>query len=793
MSRAWWLLLALLVGAGATQAQDWDWAEGRTVLEVEWRGLGEIRPEQAESLIVTRVGQPFDGRALALDLARLYRSGRFGSRDPRAGPPVTVEVSESGTGVKVTFRVSGERPQIRLVVLPDAVRESLGEEELTRLVQTRVGSFYDPLSVERDLRALRSALLARGYLFATVNHRTSPLLGGVSLELQVHPGPQIYVESIRFTGADSLDLTELLGAPPPDGLETSERVALGLLAGGVFNPPAFRRDLDRVRRFYRSHGFLDVQVYEGPREYSLDGEALKLEVRVDEGPRYSVGEVTFEGVRAFDLATLQRRIELVPGEPFDGEALQASVRRIRHLYGQQAYVHAVVEPLLDYDTQNHVMHFNFKVEEGEQVRLEGIDIEGNARTQDRVIRRELSLMPGQFFDADELEASLARLFRLRYFSDVRIDLRPGDTPGEERLVLRVEEARTGAILLGGGFSTNTGAFGSVTMQWRNFDVFKWPGSVSDVLEGNAFNGAGQTLSIQIQPGRERSAYSVEFIEPWLFDTSLAFGLQGSLRDREREDWLENRRQGVISLRYRFTQSLSLGLARRFERVHVGSIEADALPEVVAVADANYVTSTRISLELDRVRYDRSFTPVGGVQAQVYYELADRLGGDFRFQRAGGMARAHHTLFTLPKSKPWVLSAFAQLDWQRSLGSRDVPIFERFFAGGPGSLRGFEFRTVTPQLRDKPRGGNGRVLGGLELSFPLFLDYLRGVVFLDAGMVTAEFDDLDLDALRVSAGAGLRLSVPGVFPAPLALDFGFPLRQLDDDDEELIAFSVGVSF
>ncbi|MEZ6188812.1 MAG: outer membrane protein assembly factor BamA [Planctomycetota bacterium] len=791
--RALLVALCMCLLPAPALAQDWDWAEGRTILALDWEGLGEITAAQAEGLIATRIGEPFDGRVLALDLARLYRSGRFGSSDPERGPPVTVEVSESGSGVRVTFRVSGERPQIRLVVLPDAVRDALGEEELNRMLQTRAGSYYDPLGVERDLRTLSAALLARGYLFATVDHRVQPMPRGVSLELLVRPGPQVYVRELRVEGAETLDLDELIGAPPPDGLETEERFGLGVVADGVFSPAALARDLERIRRFYRSHGFLDVEVYEGPREFSLDGAALTLVVRVSEGPRYTVGDIGFEGVRAFELLSLRQRVSLLPGEPFDGAALQESVRRLRHLYGQKAYVHAVVEPLLDYDPANHIMHLTFRVDEGQQVRVEGVDIEGNARTQDAVIRRELSVFPGAYFDADELEASLARLFRLRYFSDVRIDLRPGSAPDQERLVLQVEEARTGAILLGGGYSTTTGAFGSVTLQWRNFDLFKLPDTFSDLLEGNAFNGAGQTLSIQLQPGRERSAYSIEFIEPWLFDASLELSLRGSLRDRIREDWIEQRRTGLVGLRYRFTQRLSLGVGRRFERVHVGEVEADALPEVIAESGTNYVTSTRLSLEFDGVRFDRSFTPVGGLSSAAYYEVTDRLGGDYRFHRAGAQVRGHLTLFGWPGTKPWVLSAFSQLDWQRSLDGDPIPIFERFFAGGPGSLRGFEFRTVGPQLRNKPRGGDVRVLGSLELSFPLFLDYLRGVVFVDAGTVTADLNDLELDLVRVSAGAGLRLSVPGVFPAPVALDFGFPLRKLDDDDEELIAFSVGVSF
>jgi outer membrane protein insertion porin family len=786
------LLAALLVaflGAPA-HAQDWGWAEGEWVQRVEFEGNQTIHDSELQGMVSTRPGQTFSADALAEDIARLYRSGRFGT-GPGGEPPIAVEVSESDGAVVVVFRIHERRP-VRLVVLEGP--DGLDRDELGKLMTTRPGALYDDFAVERDVRELRKHFRAEGHLYADVDVRTESREGGVDVFFALRPGPSVHVDEIVFEGAEQLDPSILADAQGPDALETKEQEVFGLLEKGAYDPKAFERDMDRISRYYRSQGFLDVQVYKKAEQFDMEGQALTLVVQVEEGPRYRVRRVGIEGTRVLSEERLMREIGLRPGRPFLGEDLRDAMERIRHLYGQRAHIHAQVDVDVRYDRQRHLLDVTLRVSEGPKVRVEQIRIEGNDKTQEKVIRRELSIYPGEYFDSDEIQASLARLGRLRYFNDIRLDFEPGTEPGRENLVLRVQEARTGSFVLGGGISTSAGFFGNISLSQRNFDIFDLPTSWRDFIEGRALTGAGQSITLSLQPGKERSQFSIEFTEPYLFDYPVILGLEGFLRDRVREDWLESRRSARVTLGYRFTQDLLGRATYRIERVRVADIELDAVPDVIRDAGTNYLSGFRFSLNLDKNLIDRHFVAYGGWAASAYYEVVGgALGGSHTFHRAGGSANWQISLLDWPGDYKWVLGLKSEIGWQRPFGKDPIPIFERFFAGGPNSLRGFEFRTVTPQLRDKPLGGDFMLLGTAEFSFPIFRDIVRGVGFMDAGAVTATIDDYDeWDVVRVAAGFGFRIKIP-VFPAPVALDFAWPLQKKKEDDPQVFSFSVGFGF
>lgn len=783
--------LGVLGGATPARAQDWSWADGRTVSAVLWEGLSTLHRDEANDIISTKKDEPFSSETLAQDLARLYRSGRFSS--PAAGvPPVAVNVRPEGAGVAVEFTVHESPRVVRVVVLGAA---DLDSDDVEDAIKTKAGDLLDLFQVERDVRSLRDKLLDEGHLMVEVRFRVEPRdTGEVDVFFTVRAGPKVHVEDIEFKGAEQLDPSDVLDATGPDAIETKEQEIFGFKEKGVYKPEAFRRDLDRIARWYRSQGFLDAQVYLLEERFSLDGEELTLIVGVEEGQRYHVRKVSIEGNTVMPEERLLRELPVRPGRPFLGDDLVGSVQRIRHLYGQRAYVHTDVDVDRRYDPERHLIDVVFRVSEGPKVRIDEVRIEGNDKTKEEVIRRELSFYPGEYFDADQVEASINRLGRLRYFEDVRVDFEPGSEPGREDVVLRVREARTGSIILGGGVSTAAGFFGNIALTQRNFDIFDLPTSWRDFFEGQAFTGAGQTFSISIQPGRQRSSYSVEFVEPWLFGYPVIFGLEAAARDRQREDWLETRRGGRVTLGYRITQDLIARATYRIERVRVADIELDAPPDVIESAGTNYIGSIRWSIGYDQNLIDREFVVYGGYAVNIYYELASTaFGGDYHFHRAGGTANWQTTLVSWPADHKWVFGLRGEIGWQESLDDDPIPIFERFFAGGPNSLRGFRFRTVSPQFNDKPVGGNWLALGGAEMSFPLALDILRGVVFVDAGGAierTRDFDDDD--NLRVAAGFGFRLRVP-VFPAPVALDFAWPLIKRKDDDPQVFSFSVGFGF
>jgi outer membrane protein insertion porin family len=788
-------VLALALLPGLARAQDWREFEGKPIAGISFHGLETVHADEARGMISEKPGDTFTSEALAEDLARLYRSGHFGSPGPGVAPvDVVVRQDPNGAGVIIDFTVH-ERGRVVRVVVEGA--GDLDEDDLRAKITTKPGELLDGFKVERDVRAVKDLLLDQGYLMNEVRHREVEREGGEGVDVffVVHPGPKVHVEKILFEGAHQLDPTDILGASGADAIETKEREIFGFKEKGVFKPEAFRRDLDRIARWYRSQGFLDAQVYLLEERFSLDGEALTLVIGVEEGERYHVRQVAVEGNTVIPEGRLLRELPVRAGRPFLGDDLVGAVQQIRHLYGQRAYIHTEVDVDRRYDPRRHLIDVVFRVTEGPKVRIDQVRIEGNDKTKEEVIRRELSFFPGEYFDADEVQASIQRLGRLRYFEDVRVDFEPGAERGREDVVLRVREAHTGSIVLGGGVSTAAGFFGNIALTQRNFDIFDLPTSFKDFFEGRAFTGAGQTFTVSLRPGKQRSSYSVEFVEPWLFGYPIILGLEASARDRQREDWVEERRGGRVTLGYRLAPDLIVRMSYRFERVRIAQIDVSAVPDVISVAGTNYVGSLRWSVGWDQNVFDREFVLYAGYAASVYYEYADKgLGSDFRFQRAGIQANWQTAFFQWPNLHKWVLQLRGDLGWQESLGGRQpVPIFERFFAGGPNSLRGFRFRTVSPQLNDKPLGGDWLAVGGAEVSFPLALDILRGVVFVDAGGVVNKFSDFGRnDQLRVAAGIGVRLRVP-VFPAPVALDFAWPLRKAPDDDPQVFSFSVGFGF
>lgn len=787
------ILLWLLGAARPVRAQDWEWAEGRPIQGITWNeaeGLRKVNERAATDLIGSKPGQPFSSRMLSLDVARLYRSGRFGS--PRVGvPPVSVEVRDQGDGVVIAFTVY-ERLRVRKVVMRGG-KDQLEEEEIEANVRTQSGRPFDVFAATRDASKLEQVLKDKGHVNAEVSVTHEEREGGVDVYFEIRPGPAVHVKEILYEGAKQLDPSDLADATGPDALEVKEREFFGLLEEGVYKPEAFERDLDRVSRYYRSQGFLDARVYLLEEQYSLDGADVTLRVAVDEGPRYTVRRVAVENTRVIDGDRILTAIPLRPGRPFLGDDLRKSMETIRHLYGQRAYVHANVDVDVRYDLERHLLDVTLRVDEGPKVRIEQIKIRGNEKTLEKVIRRELSFYPGEYFNADEVQASISRLGRLRFFQDVRIDFEPGSEPGSEHVIVRVVEARTGAFVLGGGLSTATGFFGNISLTQRNFDILDPPTSIDDFLEGRALTGRGQNVSISLQPGRERSQFSIEFTEPYLLDYPVPMTIQGAIRDRVREDWLESRRSIRFGLGYRLTQDLIVRATYRFERVRIADLEIDTVPDAIEVAGNNYVSGLRLSLSYNQNRIDQDFVLYGGYAFTIYYELVgEALGGDFGFHRAGVEANVQFPLMSWPGNHKWVLQFRGELGWQRSFHREKVPIFERFFAGGQGSLRGFRFRTVGPKVNGDPIGGNWLILGTAELTFPLFRDILRGVLFVDTGTVTTKYRDYSTDDLRIATGFGFRLKVP-FFPAPVQLDFGWPLKDQDDDERQVFSFAVGFGF
>ncbi len=766
---------------------------GRPVRAVEFDGLDRLSPHFLRSKIRTRVGEAFDAEVLSQDVARLYALGDF---DAQAG--ITVGTSVDERGVTVVFRVT-ERQRINRIVIRG--RDALGLDELADDMRSKKGQLLDHWLVEVDKEKLRKQYVDEGYVEVAVTHTVrDPARDGkpgeVDLIFDIQEGRRVLIDEILFDGVNAFD---------PDDIReimlTKEAFFFGWIEKGNLDRELIAQDVERIAAWYRRQGYLDVRVYNDAPIFNEDRSEVDVTFHVQEGPRYLVRTLQITNVTIFDAAELEAEMTTKPGDHFDGTKLEADLRTLRSRYGQKSYVLARSRTNLTYDHEEKVVDISLDMDEGGPVTVERILIEGNDKTRDHVVRRELSIHPGEPFDSVLAEESLARLGRRRWFDDVRIRFEEGSSPETKDVILRVDESKTGSILLGGGISSNVGFFANIVYSQRNFDLFRLPRSLDDILDGYAFAGGGQSLLLQAQPGGDRSSYRANFTEPWFLGLPVVFSLDGFIFDRDFGDYVESRIGGLLGLGYRINQDVTVKLTYRLEEVQIHEVEFDAIPDVHRAAGKTLISSLRASFSVDRNLIDRTFLFYGGWGFTASYEWAsEHLGSDLDFNKISAEANLQHTLFEFPNGYKHVFAIRGEIGWIEEYGNTDeIPIFERFFAGGARSIRGFEFRSVGPQFDDEPQGGNFITTATIEYNFPILpQNILRGLVFIDAGSVVKNIkkweldDELELDGVRVTMGAGLRLFVP-YFPAPVAFDFGFPVIKMDDDDEEVFSFTIGIGF
>jgi outer membrane protein insertion porin family len=792
MNRTRLLALALAVSLPAVaRAQNRDF-EGFEVKEVKFEGLSRVSEFAMKAHIDTKPGDKLSHDVLSKDVEHLYRTGEFESADDRS-PPVDVNVVADPANPKVAcivvFHVR-ERQPVRKVKFTNA--DELKRSELDDVVKTKPKGLFDRYRLQQDKKEIQAKLVEKGFLYADVDAKATDTGGaGIDVEFILRPGPKVFVEEIVFEGAHDLDPGVVKDAEGANALETKERKWFGLAESGSFDRRALRRDLDRIARYYRSMGYLDARVYLDRYESSDDRTKLKIHVRVEEGERYNVRSVSVVGAHVIETDAILKELKLQPGRAFLGEDLRTDIDKIKRMYGDRAYIHAEVDVDVQYDVKRKLLDLTYRVNEGVKVRIDRIKVEGNDKTREEIVRRELIFYPGEYFDATKIEKSLNNLGRLRYFKDVRIDFEPGTETGREDLVLKIEEARTGSFTLGGGISTNAGLFGNISLTQRNFDITNFPTSWRDIIDGHAFTGAGQTFSIQLQPGNQRSQYRVSFVEPWLGGYPIPFQVDAFIFDRQREDWLEQRYGGTLSLGYRFVEAQTTVRATyRFEQVNVVDLKFNAVPDAIAVAGVNYVSAVKLAITYDNNKIDRYSLLYDGESATFSYEFAG-LGGNAHYSRLTLEANIQRTLFEWPSDYKWVIQGYGLGGIMFPIDG-PTPIYERFFAGGPQSMRGFAYRGVGPMANDNPRGGDLVTTGTVEFSYPIFQHILRGVFFTDFGFLNLTSALPTSVIWRQSLGFGFRISLP-IFPAPIALDFGWPIIAGHSDQRQVFSFSVGFGF
>ena len=757
-----WALLAL---PGSLAAQDKPQA---TIKAVEFSGLARTSTAYAQDVARARVGDPLDSSVLDEAVRRLLGTGRFLS--------ASYNLVEQDDGVRVVFALH-ERPIVTAIRFEGNARFKDGE--LKGHVGVKKGEPVDWFAVREGRDAIVTTYHEVGYGDVVVDYDRRLLEETGELVYRIEEGLRVRVRKIEFEGNIAFGPRELRR-------QVSSKPALWILRTGAFDEDRVEVDAAALQRYYRDRGFLDARV-SYRRELSEDGKDLTLVFTIVEGARYAIEDITFRGATAFSPEELWAMMVSRVGETVRQSQVDADVRKIQSKYWELGYIYATVRPIRVFSDTPGLVRITVDIEEGNQYRVGQVVVRGNTRTKDKVVRRALNLYPpDDLFDLNEAREAERRLLETRIFGSARV-FPVGDAPDRRDVVMDVQEAeRSGDVLFGVGVTSNSGLVGTVVLDLQNFDLFDWPRSWKEFVRFRSFFGAGQRFRLEVQPGTDVSRFRMDFTEPYLMDRPIRFDTSVYLFERGRSGYDEWRAGFNVSIGKRFERGRLHGwsgeLALRIEGVNVDDVDLFASGDIRDDEGAHLMTSLKASMVRDRT--DSRFIPTTGDRLRISYEQFGVLGGDHGF----GKLTAGYSWFKTLRTDALERKSVLHLRAEGGVNIGDAPVFERFFAGGTGSIRGFEFRGVGPHdgIDDNNIGGDTLALFGAQYSFPLYGDNLRGHVFLDTGTVGS-------GTIRASIGAGIRLTIDVFGPLPLEFNLAAPFSSDTDDDEQVFSFLIGTLF
>jgi outer membrane protein insertion porin family len=591
--------------------------------------------------------------------------------------------------------------------------------------------------------------------------------------VKIAEGKKFKITKISFEGAQAFKDKQLRKL-----MKTKEKI---WFLFGTFKEADFDKDIEKISFFYQKEGYLDVKVT--PEfTYNKNNDTIQILIKIEEGPHYVTGEIKFKGNTLFPESELWQQLEMLPGLTYSQYYVAQDLEKIRQFYASEGYIEARVVPDVKLNQDNNKVDITYELQEGDLYFVEKVQIRGNTKTRDKVIRRELRIRPGERFDGKKIDKSKERLENLNYFEEITYDTEPTDAGSNRKdLIFRVKEKRTGELSFGGGISSIDTFMGFAEISQRNFDILNWP----------RFTGGGQSLSIRGQMGTIHQEYDATFVEPYLFNRPLTWATNIFLNSQDNKNTLfgEQRMGASTTLSHLFKDVLRVGSGYTLERVKLTDVADNAPSTVTDFEGANWLSRLRAFTTFDN--RDNVFSPTKGRVVNLSGELVGSfLGGDQEFY----ILRSGYTEY-LTFRKKHQIEFQARLATSQAFGkSSTTPAFDRFFAGGLGTVRGFNYRRVGPQEDGEAIGGQTLAVVNLDYTFPLplsILDAFRGVVFIDAGSVSSDSYNIDFGKFAVSVGPGIKVKTP---IGPLAFYYGLPIANRDTKDKNgRFEFSLSRSF
>ncbi|MFA5291502.1 MAG: BamA/TamA family outer membrane protein [Phycisphaerae bacterium] len=740
--------------------------ENKVIDSVLIQGNIYIGSEKILSAIRSRQGQQFTAAEAQEDIKRIAAINgvefAYYSLEP------------VGQNVKIIFVVKEKRVIRQITFSGD---RKIGSDKLIEKLGFSRGDYIDNLTAKAGAEKLTEYYKKTGYPFVKVDFDDSGIEQG-RLNYIIEQGTKVKIKKVKFEGNASMKKKELLKA-----IRSKPR-QLGFIQN-YFKQDVVDDDLIKLQQAYDKRGYLDTKVT-ARTDFRKDKKGVDIVYAIDEGRQYDVAKIEFTGNKFLSDANLAGNFRLKEGKFYSNEKSDLDRDEILRLYREQGFIDVQVQSGRQFTADNKIIA-KFDVKEGERFRIGQINISGNKTVQDKVIRRVLDeddFKPGEWYNAHIAqgtgEGQLEKDIKAGVYTETATITPVGEKPGQKDAEVRITEGKTGSILFGAGISSTDGLIGQMVYEQRNFDVKKWPKNWRKFFSENAFKGAGQRLRIAAEPGTEVSRYSISFTEPYLKDKPISMTVAGSNWERGRESYNEMRQKGYLGFTRRMKKGWYRTLAFRLENVGIEDIDGDAPKEVRDVKGDNFLAGIRIGF--GRNSTDSQFNPTTGRNYELSYE---QVGGDHTFGILDGTYRWYKTLREDLARRKTVL----ETKFYAATIVGDAPLFEKFYAGGSGSVRGFEYRGISPRSgADKdPVGSRWIATASGEVTVPLTTEALSALFFVDTGMV-------DTGGIRVAAGIGIQILLPQWFgPVPMRFELATPFIKSEDDDTQMFSFSVGTLF
>lgn len=720
------------------------------VTAIEIKGLKRIEEGAVKAKISQKIQEPLSQDKTNDDIKSIFKMGYFDD--------VKVEIEAFEGGIKLIYAVK-EKPTIIKVEFQG--NKELEDSKLREKIAVTPGAIADTVLIQENAVKVSKYYEEEGYWMANV----VPVINKISeneigLTYQIDEGTKVKIKNIVFEGNKTISSRQIRKT-----IETKEWWLFSFITStGYLKRDLLERDIDKIKNLYFDNGYLKVIIAEPEISVDKARKAMTITIRISEEDQFRISSLDFRGNTAFDNGAVQQKVTVKPGEIFRKNLLEKDIQAISSLYSENGYALVSVTPDLDPDESSKTVKVMLSIDEGDKYRIGRIEISGNTKTRDKVIRREIRFDEGETYNSAKLKRSYERITNLNFFDGVDISPKPRFEDKVVDFDVKVKEKPTGFLSVGGGYSS--------------VDKFIF---MADITQGNLF-GRGQFIKLKGELGGKSTFYEVSFRDPWFLDRPVSFSTGLYKTTREYIEYDKDAFGFYVDFGKSFAEYWRAGISYNFEKAKITDIKEDA-SVIIRDQEGSHTTSS-VTPSISRDTRDNFLDPMRGSRNSLSVTFAG-LGGTNGYIK---------TLIDSAWYFPFKQTAFmvrGRFGYSTDILNKILPLYERYYVGGIYTVRGVGFGEAGPKdpKTGDPIGGTEELIFNLEYIFPLVSEMrLKGVVFFDAGNAYDNF--VDFPTLRYTSGLGFRWISP---IGPLRVEWGYNLDKKPGESSSKFEFAFGSFF